>query len=173
MAEGKLSPVAVKQALKPEELDYLDAELGIASWFPADTYCRMLRLYASTAPDNPREYLIESGRKSAQRVIELGLYSQLDDHTESRWEDRVGRVLVTLSGSFFSFGHWEWLGIEAEGEGFRLGVRDAGAFSHELILRTQGFVEQLATRAATRSVRVTHDLDKERQYLRYRARRVG
>jgi hypothetical protein len=173
LADGRLDPAAVKRELKPAELDYLDAELGIASWYPADTYCRMLRLYASAAPGNPREYLIESGRNSARRVIALGLYSQLDDRTEARWEDRVGRVLVTLSGSFFSFGRWEWLGLEAEGEGFCIGVRDAGAFSTELILRIQGFVEQLATRAATGAVRVTHELDEASQVLRYRAQRIG
>lgn len=169
---GSLTIAHLEQELDPDEVELVRGEIAISSWNPASTYCRMLRLLADTAPGDADEYLVESGHSSAQRVLDLGLYAQLDGHTEGRWEDRVGRILVTLSGSFFSFGEWEWMGLVGD-EGFKIGVRDAGPFSRELILRTQGFVERIASRAAGGTVVLTHEVSEGGNRLEYCAMRTA
>jgi hypothetical protein len=167
---GELDEQAVDRALKPDERQLLDADVSIRAWYPIVLYDRMLRLYKSAAPFDADGFLTRSGRRSAMRVVELGIYSQLDTHTLDSWENRVGRILVTLSGSFFNFGRWEWQGIERHG--FSILVRDAAPISDDLALRTGGFIEYLATRAAGGAVALTHQRQGNAGDLLFRARRV-
>ncbi len=170
IGSGKLRRAAVEAVLKPDEQDILDREVAISTWYPVDLYGRLLRVYASSSPGSERELLIEGGRNSARRVIELGVYSQLDDRTAESWENRVGRILVSLSGAFFSFGKWEWEGLQ--GDGFSIRVREAGPMTDELMLRTAGFVEQLACRSAGAPVALSHSREDDGQTVVFRAHRI-
>ena len=140
---------------KPEDLDLLDQEIAIATWYPIEAYGRYLRFLCDRFGGGRREYLMEGGRRSAQRVIELGVYGQLDERTE-RWGNQVGRVLVTLGGSFYNFGTWLWESFENDA-GYRIEVQGVTAMPEEAAVRAHGFVEHLTCRAARRSVRVDYE----------------
>jgi hypothetical protein len=154
LAEGVIQREELDTACKPEDPEFLDREIAIASWYPIDTYGRYLRFLCDRFGGGRREYLMEGGRKSAQRVVDMGVYSQLDDRTE-HWENRVGRVLVTLGGSFYNFGKWVWKGDG--NERFRIEVEDVAAMPEEAAVRAHGFVEHLTCRAAGRRVRLAYD----------------
>jgi len=154
LGDGRISRADLERACKPDDLEFLDQDIGIASWYPADTYGRLLRVECDRVGGGRREFLIESGRASARRVIEMGVYSQLSERTE-RWEVRVGRILVTLAGSFYNFGDWQW--ISGGDDGFRIEVRDCAALPEEAALRAQGFVELLTCRSAGRPIRVDYE----------------
>lgn len=154
LGRGVISPSDLEAGCKPEDLEFLDHDVAIASWYPVDTYGRFLRVLCDRVGGGRREFLVESGRASARRVIEMGVYSQLSDHTE-RWEHRVGRILVTLSGSFYNFGEWAWIGLD--NAAFRIEVRGCAALPEEAALRAWGFVELLTCRAAGRTVRVEYE----------------
>jgi hypothetical protein len=143
---GRIAQADCERILEPEELQGLDRDVAIGAWYPLDAYERMLNLYVLAAPRDPREFVTQSGRESADRVIELGIYSQLDDRTKESWEHRIGRILLTLSGSFFNFGAWEWSGFQ--GESFVVTIRHASCMPDLLAWRTAGFVERLGQRAA-------------------------
>jgi hypothetical protein len=83
----------------------------------------------------------------------MGVYDQLDERTAS-WEPKVGRVLVTLGGSFYNFGRWEWKDLGANA--FRIEVSDAAPMPEEAALRAFGFIEFLTERAAGRRVPVEY-----------------
>jgi hypothetical protein len=154
LQSGALARADLEADCKPHDLDLLDQEIGIASWYPADTYGRFLRSLCDRIGGGRREFLVEGGRESARRVIEMGVYSQLSERTE-RWEERVGRILVTLSGSFYNFGEWRWQGLG--NAGFRIEVRECAALPEEAALRAQGFIEMLACRSAGRHVAVDYE----------------
>jgi hypothetical protein len=153
LANGRFERADLAHDCKPEDLAHLDREIAIAAWYPVDVYGRLLRGLCERVGNGDPEFLVESGRRSARRVIEMGIYSQLDSHTE-RWDRRVGRVLVTLSGAFYNFGEWIWQ--YQTGGGFRIEVRDVGAMPEEVALRAHGFVDVLTTRAAGRPLRVRY-----------------
>ncbi len=155
---GKLSRASFEAALKPEEIEIVEGDLMISAWYPLGTYCGMLKLLSSTAPD-PVAWLVASGRRSAQRVIDMGVYSQLDTRTQDGWGDRIGRILVTLSGAMFNCGQWRMTRID-DGV-FEVEVVDAHAYSQELVWRTQGFIEVLATRAKGRHIGIRHQRDPD------------
>ena len=148
---------------KPDDLVYLDQEISIASWYPIDIYGRYLRFLCNRFGGGRREYLMEGGRQSARRVIEMGVYGQLDDRTK-RWKSKVGRVLVTLGESFYNFGRWTWEGFEND-EGFRVEVQDVAAMPEEAAARAHGFVEHLASRAAGCEVQLDYRRPKPSQII--------
>jgi hypothetical protein len=141
------------ESCKPGDLAYLDQEIAIASWYPIDTYGRYLRFLCDRFGAGSAEYLREGGRASARRVVAMGVYDQLDERTAS-WEPKVGRVLVTLGGSFYNFGRWEWKDLGANA--FRIEVSDAAPMPEEAALRAFGFIEFLTERAAGRRVPVEY-----------------
>jgi hypothetical protein len=143
---GKLSEARIQKQLSPEEIAQLDSEISIGAWYPLDTYCRMLELAASTGPDGPMAFAEASGHASAEQVISLGIYGQLDGRTEETWENRVARILSTLWGAFFSVGEAK-VG-EIGGDVFEIELTGVRVMPDLLIRRTQGFIECLARRAA-------------------------
>ncbi len=170
LADGRLSHDDLRPHLKPDDEELLKREIAISSWYPIDVYARLVRLLATAAGDESPEFSIEAGRRSAERVGELGIYSQLDERTKASWEDEVGRLLVTLAGSFFNFGHWAWLGSDADG--FLVEVTEASPMPEDVLLRTQGFVEFLACRAAGGPVVVTCERSPDGDRILFSARRV-
>ena len=169
-ASGKLDAQQIEATLSPDEIERIEGPITISSWYPLDFYQRLLRLVASGARGDPRAYLAESGRSSARRVIELGIYSQLAEHTRERWENRVGRIMVSLAGSFFSFGQWHWQGLEKD-DSFSIRVCEAGPVGEELATRMGGFIQELAAGAARGPVELTHSRFDAGETIEFRARR--
>ena len=156
LESGDLTEADLDRILKPEDRELFADDVLISNWYPIETYSRVCELLVVGDRLPRREALIELGRRSAQRIVQLGLYSQVDERTEGRWEDRVGRVLVSLYPVFFNFTKWEWVPPkDALREQFTIIVREADAMPESIRLRTQGFVEHLATRACGAPVTLT------------------
>jgi len=171
LADGRISHDDLRPHLKPDDEEFLKREITISNWYPIDAYERLVTLLAAVAGDGSPEFSIEAGRRSAQRVTALGIYSQLDERTEGSWgEDEAGRLLVTLAGSFFNFGHWEWRG--EEGDGFSIEVTGATSMPEVVLLRTQGFMELLASRAAGGPVVLTVERSPDGDRILFSAQRV-
>jgi hypothetical protein len=163
LSEGVIRRDDLASRCKPDDIDYLDQEIAIASWYPIDTYGRYLRFLCDRFGGGRREYLMDGGRQSAQRVVDMGVYGQLDDRTE-RWGKRVGRVLVTLGGSFYNFGTWHWEASE-DNQSFRIEVQGVAAMPEEAAVRAHGFVEHLTSRAAGRDVRLDYQRPRPSQMI--------
>jgi hypothetical protein len=155
--------------LEPADLAILDGDITISAWYPIASYGRMIEAIGEVLERTDDEYFVETGRASARRLIELGIYSQLDERTET-WEDRVGRLLVSVAGALFNFGTWKWLGLDEQG--FRIELRGAAPMPRSYLLRTRGFVEYLATRAAGAPVRAEFECSDDGGTVLFRARRT-
>lgn len=168
---GKLDDAAIEKALSADEIDLLESEIAIGSWYPLDAYCRMLELAATTGPDGPEAFAEASGHASAEQVIALGIYGQLDDRTEEEWETRVARILSTLWGAFFSVGEARM--ADMDGEGFAIEMRGVRCMPDLLTRRTQGFIECLARRSAgSNRVVVRAERSVDRDTVTYRGQRT-
>jgi hypothetical protein len=165
---GEVSEHALSHSLKEDDRHYLDEVISISSWYPIASYARLLTLVADHRTPGSQEHHIAEGRRSAQRMVEMGIYRQLDSRTEGAWEDRIGRLLVTLSAAFFNFTRWEWRNFDSIG--FELAVYEAQSMPEVVALRTQGFIEFLASRSAKAAVRVTMQRSSDGAQLLYTAR---
>jgi len=168
LESGDLSHADLDRLLKPEDRELLTQDVLISNWYPIECYARLCECLVVGSRLGRREALLEAGRRSAQRVVAMGLYSQVDSRTEGRWEDRVGRVLVSLYPVMFNFSKWEWqAGKGPDLTSFAIVVKEAGPMPETVRLRTQGFVEYLTARAAGRSVTVTFE-EPDRDTLVFR-----
>ena len=163
---GTVSRATLERDLKPDDLKVLDDEILISAWYPMASYGRMLEAIATAVGRSGDADFVETGRRSAQRLVEMGLYRQLDEHTAERWEERVGKLLLSVASLLWNFGGWEWLGMDESG--FRIRFQGASPMPRSYALRTQGFVEHLAARAAGSRVRVELQRSADGDTLEFR-----
>jgi hypothetical protein len=102
------------------------------------------------------EYLRRLGRQTARRLLDAGLYAQIEylNRTEvMRTEDGPARIaafgrdlrrLNTMSASIFNFSRWTHeLDREQPGR-YRIEITEARDFSEVLAWRTDGFMNEMA-----------------------------
>jgi len=118
LEEGRLSRPALEARLSPEELALFDAPTSLSSWYDLDFYQRVAELMHDLEGGNPHEYFRGQGFARAQKLIDSGLYQQMEYlgrsevagtlDPKSRFEayGRDLRRLVTLSGSILNFSRW-------------------------------------------------------------------
>jgi len=155
---GGLSREALEAELPAEDLRALDEEVAVARWYPIATHQRMLELLARHEGAGRRtEYLLARGARAADRIAALGLYRQLDLSTE-QFGARVGSMIVTVSGAIYNFTRWVYVPEDPGAAiSFRIQVDEAADFPETAVLTSQGFIEQIASKASGAPVRVTHE----------------
>lgn len=157
LASGELSRAEAERWLEPTDLDLLDEQIFVSHWYDVRVYGRMNELLRDVVGRGSNEFLRERGRETARRLLEAGLYAQLQvlnraavaQHKDAaaRFEafGRDLRLLSTLSGSIFNFTRWTPL-PDAEHPGrHRIEVSDAREFPDVVCWRSDGFVNQMAS----------------------------
>lgn len=144
VAEGRLSREALEVRLRAEDLDVLDAKIVPALWYPLATFGRLTELLLEVDGHRRTEYLVERGRRAADRIKATGLYAQLKGDWSS-WGDRVGAILATLGPAMYKDTAWR-IEMLRDGDalGFRLEVDVPPEFPDVCRYPTQGFVEYVA-----------------------------
>ena len=143
--------------LQPQDFALLEAPVVITRWYDIQIYTRMNELLREIEGGGSNEYLRTLGRQTANRLLEGGLYSQLEylNRTEvSKVTDAAARfaafgrdlrLLTTISGSILNFSRWASL-PDPEREGrYQIEVTEARDFPEVLAWRSDGFVNQMAT----------------------------
>lgn len=149
---GALSREDLELRLEAEDLPYLEEKIGGAFWYPIETYRRLLEvLRDAEGGDRPHAYLRERGAAAAHRLIEGGLYKQMDASVDT-WGERVGRIMVTLAPVIFNFGAWT-CDTGRDGE-LELEANEVEPLPEVSRIVIEGFVSVMATRALKTAVTV-------------------
>jgi hypothetical protein len=158
ISSGELSRAEAERWLAPEDLRLLDEQIFLSHWYDVRSYVRLNELLRDVIGNGSNEFLRERGRETARRLLEAGLYAQLQylnragvaQQTDAvaRFEafGRDLRLLSTLSGSIFNFTRWT-PGPDPEHAGrYRIEVSEARDFPDVICWRTDGFVNEMASR---------------------------
>jgi hypothetical protein len=142
---GRLSPHELELRLPAEDLRLLETKIVAALWYPLGSYGRLMNLLYEVDGRRSTEYLVERGRRAAERIRASGLYSQLKSDW-STWGDRVGKILVTLGPAMYKDTQWriQLERVGTRGMTLRLEVDCPPEFPDVCRWPTQGFVEALA-----------------------------
>ena len=143
--EGRLSRDALEARLPAGDLQLLETKIVPALWYPYGSYGRLMELLFEVEGRRRTEYLVERGRRAADRVRATGLYAQLKGNW-SNWGDRVGTILATLGPAMYKDTQWR-ISIHGVAEGamsFRLEVDCPAEFPDVCRWPTQGFIEYVA-----------------------------
>jgi len=153
IAQGSISADQAEARLDRAEVPYLDPEMKTnpASWYPIDSYRRMVELLLDVVGHGDRGYLIGRGERAAIRLRDAGVYQQVE-YVGRINEARGGRastpdelkrqlrLIVTLARSIYNFGEWD---VEVDGDRLRVVVNDARALPDISVLTIEGFMNKM------------------------------
>lgn len=156
LESGRVSRQDAGRWLRPEDIALLQEPVVITRWYDIRIYTRMNELLREVEGEGSNEYLRGLGRQTARRLLEGGLYSQLEylnrvevrntAEGRSRYAalGRDLRLLTTISASILNFSRWTSL-PDPEQEGrYRIEVTQAKAFPEVLAWRSDGFVNEMS-----------------------------
>ncbi len=157
VARGGLSVDELTRWLKPKDVDLLEAEILVSEWYDIAIYTRMNELLRDVEGGGSNEYLRQRGRLTAKRLLESGLYQQLEylHRTElskakqprARFEafGRDLRLLTTLSASILNFSRWTSRPDPEQDNRYLIEVSEARDFPEVLCWRSDGLINEMAT----------------------------
>ena len=164
LASGELAKTDAARWLQSDDLLLLDQTISVSNWYDLRSYTRMNELLREVAGDGSNEYLRQRGKATARKLLEAGLYAQLEylqraevakfSDPQARFEafGRDLRLLSTLSGSIFNFTRWTPV-PDPEREGrYRIEVSEARDFPDVICWRSDGFVNEMASRHGDRDL---------------------
>jgi len=157
ISDGAISPGELDRRLDPSDLELLEAEILVSSWYDIRAYTRINELLRDAVGQGSNEYLKTRGRETARRLLEAGFYAQLEylNRTEvsqtsgqqARFEafGRDLRKLSTISASILNFSNWSSAPDPAHADRYVLEVSEAIDFPEVLCWRSDGFVNEMSS----------------------------
>jgi hypothetical protein len=155
--EAGLSRSDAKKWLEPGDLELLDQSIAVAGWYDIRAYDRMNALLLELVGGGSHEYWREQGYNTARRLLEGGLYAQLEylqrvqvskaTDQKSRFEafGRDLRLLTSLSASILNFSRWSAHPDPEKEHRYRIDVTQAAAIPESLAWRSDGFINGMAS----------------------------
>jgi hypothetical protein len=152
-----LSRSEASRWLEPGDLELLEQPIAVAGWYDIRSYDRMNALLLDLVGDGSHEFLREQGRNTARRLLEAGLYGQLEylhraqvsRHTEQRARfeafGRDLRLLTSLSASILNFSRWSSRPDPQNEYRCLIDVTDCAAMPESLCWRSDGFINGMAS----------------------------
>jgi hypothetical protein len=156
-ARGELGRADAPRWLEPDDLRLLDSEIFVSHWYDIRAYARLSLLLRDVEGGGSNEFLRQKGRDTARRLLEAGLYAQLEylqradvsktSDPAARFDafGRDLRLLTTLSGSILNFSRWVPMPDPERAGRYLIEVSDAGEMPEVLCWRSDGFVNEMAS----------------------------
>jgi hypothetical protein len=134
--------------LSPETVRMLEGKVEIGNWYPVGMYNELTDLIWQEEGGGRSDYLRQRGEKMMKRLMEGGLYQQLDflDRIDRGLQEKITRddvqrtcrLIGSVSGAIRNFGKdtWAW---DPDNPGCMIHhLRDAMHFSEMLRLVSEG-----------------------------------
>ena len=156
LSDGKISQRDIESRLTAEDLALLEETVTTSSWYDIHSYRRLTELLRDIEGEGRDEYVRERGRARGQKLIEGGLYQQMEYLGRSRVRRAMDpkarfeaygkdlKLLVTLSQSLLNFSTWKVLPDPDHGDRYRIEVHDAADFPDVLGWSSEGLIDAMA-----------------------------
>lgn len=152
--ERGLSRDELLKTLEPSDLDHFQEKILLSGWYDVRVFERMARLLLALEGKGDVEFLRERGRKSARRLLEAGLYQQMEylrraelsDDPDERVEafGRDLRLLTSMSSSILNFSVWSAHRDPDNPKRYVIEVTESAAYPDVLAWNTEGFINAMA-----------------------------
>ena len=155
--DGKISQREIEARLTAEDLALLEEPVVESRWYDVHSYRRLTELLRDVEGEGRDEYVRGRGRARGQRLIEGGLYQQMEYLGRSRLKSSMDakarfeaygkdlRLLVTLSQSLLNFSTWKVVPDPDHGDRYRIELRDAEDFPDVLGWASEGLIDAMAS----------------------------
>ena len=158
LARGELTRAEAGRWAEPDDLRHLDEEIHVSHWYDIRAYERLSLLLRDVEGAGSDEFLRQKGRATARRLLEAGLYAQLQYLQRAGVSKQIDskarfeafghdlRMLTTLSASILSFSRWTPKPDPERKHRYVIEVSEAKDFPEVLAWRSDGFINEMATR---------------------------
>ena len=139
---GRLRREQLEARLSPDDLAHVDGKVLPGDWYPIDAYGRILEVLGEVCGGGV-SYHVGRGRLAAKRLLESGIYRQLDRARRMQSESDPGtlvNVMLTVGRTLYNFGVWERVDVAGEPGLLRFEIRDVAALPENARHTVQGFV---------------------------------
>jgi hypothetical protein len=156
LATKRLKREELTRWLDPKDLAYLEAPVQPFEWYDIRTYARMSELLRDVEGGGSNEYLRKRGARNAKRLLEAGLYQQLEytqrtlfareTEKNARFEAfgrDLGR-LTTISASILNFGRSAHKPDPDHKMRWIIEVTQAKPYPEALVWASDGFTNEMA-----------------------------
>jgi hypothetical protein len=156
LAARKLKQEELTRWLKPKDLTYLESSVQPFEWYDIRSYARMGGLLRDVEGRGSNDYLKQRGAKNAKRLLEAGLYGQLE-YTKStsfaRESDKQARSeafrrdlrrLITLQASILNFARMEVKSDPEHPLRWMMETLQAKEYPEVLCWSTEGLINEMA-----------------------------
>jgi hypothetical protein len=156
LSDGRISQRDIEARLTAEDLALLEEPAVPSQWYDIHSYRRLTELLRNVEGEGRDEYVRERGRARGQKLIEAGLYQQMEYLGRSRVKRAMDpkvrfaaygrdlKLLVTLSQSLINFSTWTVVPDPDHGDRYRIEVRDAADFPDVLGWASEGLIDAMA-----------------------------
>jgi hypothetical protein len=156
LASASLDPAVLEARFRPGELELLAGPIQSVGWYDVGTYQRVLEFLRDYPGGGDNEYLIASGRRTAESLIRAGRYQQMDylRRTQHRGKDdpherfiafgRDLRLLCSITQSILNFAHTEVKPDPEHPDRWMQELHTTAAYPEVLCWSTQGFSNRMA-----------------------------
>jgi hypothetical protein len=156
VVEGRLKSAELVRWLEPADLALLEKPISMGDWYDIRIYARACDLLRDVEGDGRDEYLEARGFRTGERLLEAGLYAQLEyvsrmkiagmSEPVERFQafGRDLKILTTISSSIVNFSKWSSRPDEDHELRYRIDVTDAVDFPDVLGWTSLGFVNCVA-----------------------------
>jgi hypothetical protein len=153
---GTLSESELERRLEPGDLEVLARGVSMMAWYDIRIHARMLELLKDAEGGGSDDYLRRRGAQSAERLLDAGLYQQLEYLNRTQLSNTADslerflafgrdlRLLTTLSGSIYNFTRWESQVDPEIKNRYRIRVSDSKAFPNLMGCAAEGFINRMA-----------------------------
>ena len=154
---GKISAHELAHRLEPADRALLDQPIQFTGWYPVAVYARILELLWQFEGGGSIAYLKQRGVRSAERLIQAGIYAQMEYLNRVQVEKAVDprqrflafgrdlRLLTTLSGSILNFSRWQARPDPEHVDRYLIEVSEAEAYPELLCWTTDGWINRMAS----------------------------
>ena len=157
VSAGSLSRGELERRLPPTDVLLLNQPVIPSSWYDVQAYGRLLELLRDVEGEGRKEYLRERGARSAELLLQAGLYQQMEylNRTQvAQQKDararflafgRDLRLLTTIHGSILNFGRQLVKDDPQHTDRYVLEYVEVAPYPEALCWTTDGFVNRMAT----------------------------
>lgn len=155
LERGMISRDELEVRLEKADLELIDEKIIHQVWYPIDAYARIAEVALELKGGSRVEACIRSGESDARRMLEAGLYKQLESleqmseaenapSVEQRFEvlGRLLRLTVSLSKAIYSFSDWKVVPDPDHPWRYRVEVTDAEHLPEMNVIGTVGFLNE-------------------------------
>jgi hypothetical protein len=156
VADEQISRAELERRLEPGDLVHLDEPISPFGWYDVQTYGRILDLLREIAGAGSNLYLQERGARSAEALINAGVYQQMEYLTRTKLASAIGdkerfeafgrdlKLLVSMHGNILNFGK-QISRVDPEyGDRYLLEISEAEAYPEPLCWTTEGLINRMA-----------------------------